>query len=326
MANPVHQMVPIPITEFIAGSTVPVDLYVKIGEDKFILIAKQNAKTQKDQLKTYEHKEVHYLWVRKGDYATLVKSNLTIAGVLVNHQGLDAKQKTQVLTNAAGQVFRQLDTIGVSLEAYSQSKQVVEAIICLSENHKDLSELFSALGDVSDVLLRHSMAVCSVSTMIAQRMKWDSRATVEKLALGALLHDIGKKALPPELLLKPKAKMTHDELQTYETHPFKGMQMLIGLGVVPDDVISIVFEHHENAIGMGYPRKLRNIKVHPLARIVALANEFVDLTLANPNCPNPKSPREALVLIDTTMGQPFAKDAFKALAHIINKDFLDKVS
>ena len=61
MANPVQQMVPIPITEFIAGSTNPVDLYVKIGEDKFILIAKQNGKTQKDQLKTYENKDVHYL-------------------------------------------------------------------------------------------------------------------------------------------------------------------------------------------------------------------------------------------------------------------------
>lgn len=321
-----QQMVPIPISEFIAGSTVPVDLFVKIGEDKFILIAKKDAKTQKDQLRMYEHKEVHYMWVRKQDYSTLVKSNLMIAGVLVAHHALDGKQKTHVLSNAAGQVFRQLDDLGLSLEAYSQSKQVVEATISLAENHKDLSELFAALNDVSDSLLRHSMAVSMLSTMIAQTLKWDARATIEKLALGGLLHDIGKKALPAELLNKPKAKMTHEEIQLYETHTYKGMQMLIGLGVVPDDVISVVFEHHENAIGMGFPRKLRNIKIHPLARVVALANEFVDLTIANPNCPTPKSPREALVIIEVTMGQPFAKEVFKALSHIVTKEFLDNAS
>lgn len=319
-------MVPIPITEFIAGAHVPVDLFVKIGEDKFILIAKKDAKTAKDQLKIYEDKDVHYLWVRKAEYSTLVKSNLAIAGVLVSHNALDAKQKTHVLSNAAQQVFRQLESVGLSLEAYSQSKQVVEAVIALAENHKDLSELFSALAEISDSLLKHSMAVCAVSTMIAQTMKWDSRQTVEKLALGALLHDIGKKALAPDLLNKPKAKMTYEELQSYETHPYVGMQMLIGLGMVPDDVISIVYEHHENAIGMGYPRKLRNLKAHPLARIVALANEFVDLTIANTNCPHPKTPREALTTIETVMGQPFAKECFKALTHIVNKEFLDKAS
>lgn len=324
MANTKIQMIPIPISEFISGATVAVDLYVKLSEAKFVQIAKAGQKTQKNQLRTYENKEVHYLWVRKQDYSKLVKSNLVIAGVVVQHQALDARQKTFVLTNVANQVFRQLDNVGISFEAYSQSKQIVEATISLAENHRDLSQLFAGLAEVSDDLLRHSMAVCCVSTLIAHAMKWDSRPTVEKLALGALLHDIGKKALPPDLMNKAKAQMTYEETQIYESHPYKGMQMLISLGVVPDDVISIVYEHHENALGMGYPRKLRNAKMHPLARIVALADEFVNLTIKNPNCGVPKSPREALMIIDVTMGQPYAKDVFRALSSIVNKEYLDR--
>lgn len=323
MSDKSQQMVPVPISEFVSGANVPVDLFVKIGDDKFILVAKKDTKTSREQLETYESKAVHYIWVKKTDYSTLVKSNLTIAGIVVQHHSLDTKQKTHVLTNAAGQVFRQLDEVGISLEAYGQSKQIVEATIHLAEHHKDLSELFTALGETSDHLLKHSMAVCAVSTLIAQTMKWDSRATIEKIALGALLHDIGKKALPPDLLNKPKVKMTAEETVLYESHTFKGMQMLLGLGIVPDDVIAIVYEHHENALGMGYPRKLRNLKMHPLARIVALANEFVDLTIANPNCPHPKKPREALLTIETTMGQPYAKDVFKALTHVVTKSYLD---
>ncbi|MEK6553957.1 MAG: HD domain-containing phosphohydrolase [Bdellovibrionota bacterium] len=323
MTEKAPQMVPVPISEFVSGATVPVDLFVKLGEDKFILVAKKDSKTARDQLETYESKAVFYIWVKKGDYSTLVKSNLTIAGIIVRHESLDTKQKTHVLTNAAGQVFRQLDEMGINMEAYAQAKQIVDATICLAEGHKDLSELFAALSDVSDHLLKHSMAVCAVSTLIAQTMKWDSRATIEKIALGALLHDIGKKALPADLLNKPKAKMTHEETQIYESHTFKGMQMLLGLGIVPDDVIAIVYEHHENALGMGFPRKLRNLKMHPLARIVALANEFVDLVMANPNCAAPKTPREALITIETTMGQPFAKDVFKALTHVVTKAYLE---
>jgi putative nucleotidyltransferase with HDIG domain len=323
MTDKAPNMVPVPISEFVSGATVPVDLFVKIGDDKFILVAKKDSKTSREQLETYETKAVFYIWVKKHEYATLVKANLTIAGIIVRHESLDTKQKTHVLTNAAGQVFRQLDEMGISMEAYTQAKQIVDATICLAESHKDLAELFAALAEVSDHLLKHSMAVCAVSTLIAQTMKWDSRATIEKVALGALLHDIGKKALPSELLTKPKAKMTHEETLQYESHTFKGMQMLLGLGVVPDDVIAIVYEHHENALGMGFPRKLRNLKMHPLARIVALANEFVDLTMGNPNLMNPKSPREALLTIETTMGQPFAKEVFKALTHVVTKTYLD---
>lgn len=326
MADPKQQMIPIPISEFISGTTVPVDLFVLIGDEKFVQIAKAGTKTQIDQLKTYENKEVHYLWVKKHDYSKLVKTNLTIAGVVVQHQALDAKQKTHVLSNAANQVFRQLNEMGISFEAYSQSKQVVEATICLAENHPDLAQLFVALNEISDDLLRHSMAVCCVSTLIAHAMNWDSRSTIEKLALGALLHDLGKKALPPDLLNKPKSQMTFEETQIYESHPYKGMQMLVGLNMVPDDVISIVYEHHENALGLGYPRKLRNAKTHPLARVVALADEFVGLTVTNVNCPVPKTPREALMVIDVTMGQPYDKLCFKALTAIINKEKLEKAS
>ncbi len=157
--------------------------------------------------------------------------------------------------------------------------------------------------------------------MIAQVLKWENKQTMEKLALGALLHDIGLKSLPTDLVNKPRAKMSFEEVQLYETHPFKGMQMLLGLGIVPDDVIAVVYEHHENAIGQGYPRKLRNLKIHPLAKIISLASDFCDLTLPGPNNSAVRSPREAIMTIEITMGQPHNREAFRALQLIVNKEF-----
>ncbi len=326
MSNKKKDMIPVPISDFITGANVPVDLYVKLFEDKFIMVSKAGQKTDQEQLKTYENKTVEYLWVEKNDYAKFISNNLSIAGVIVKQEHLNSSQKSKVLSQAASGVFKELEEIGMGFEAYSHSKQIVEATVALVDVHKDINELFLGLKDCSDEILRHSLAVSFISVLIAQALKWENKQTIEKLALGALLHDIGLKTLPPELVNKPKVKMSYEETQTFETHSYKGMHLLLSLGIVPDDVIAVVYEHHENAIGQGYPRKLRNLKSHPLAKVVALADEFANLTLENVNCKLPKTPREALMTIEYTMGQPFNKEAFRALQMVINKEFARKAS
>ena len=118
--------------------------------------------------------------------------------------------------------------------------------------------------------------------------------------------------------------MTNEELQLYETHAYKGAQLLAGLGVVPDDIVAMVYEHHENALGQGYPQRIRDLKTHPLAKIVALANQFVELTVEGPDCVKPRTAREAVNFIEQVMGLPFNKEAFRALKRIIDKEPMKK--
>lgn len=314
-------MIPVPIHDFISGATVPVDLYIKLNDNKFVLVSKAGQKTYKDQLLTYENKTVEYLWVEKSEYSSLIVSNLSIASAVIQNEKLLPSQKSHILSQASASVFTELEHVGINFESYSHSKQIVDSTVALATENRDVSDLLLGLKDCSDELLQHSLAVSYVSVLIAHALKWENKQTIEKLALGALLHDIGHKILPPDLIHKPKAKMIYEEVQLFEQHAYKGMQMLVGLGIVPDDVIAIVYEHHENAIGQGYPRKLRNLKMHPLAKVVALADDFCNLVVSNTNCRTPKTPREALMTIEYTMGQPHNKEAFRALHMVINKEF-----
>jgi putative nucleotidyltransferase with HDIG domain len=213
-----------------------------------------------------------------------------------------------------------LDHMGMDIEAYNNARQITEAVVGLVENHKALSALFLSLAKFSDQLVAHSVAVSAISVMIGQNLGFTKRATLEKLSLGGMLHDIGLKALPRELLDKPLASMTAEEIQVYETHSYRGMQMLQSLGIVPDDIVSIIYEHHENSIGQGFPQRLRDVKMHPLARVVSLANGYCNLILPNVNCPVPKNAREALMYIEHTLGIPYNREAFRALKKVVEAE------
>lgn len=311
---------PIPISDFTNGVNIPVDLYIRISDEKFIMVAKGSTHSNVDQFKNYQNKEVGYLWVRKKEYYKIAHQSVSLAGVAVSKKDLDDRQRTTLITHAARSMFRQLEHLGMDLETYSNAKQICEAVISLAETHKSLSDLFISLRSFSDQILAHSVAVSALATMIGGQMGFTKKATLEKLALGGLLHDIGMKALPLEIVNKPMAAMTADEIQIYETHSFKGMQMLLSLGIVPDDIVSIVYEHHENSIGQGFPQRMRDVKMHPLAKVCALADGYANLVLPNVNCPVPKNPREALMYIEHTQGIPYNREAFRALKKMIEGD------
>jgi HD-GYP domain-containing protein (c-di-GMP phosphodiesterase class II) len=312
------EFMPIPISEFVKGITIPVDLYIRLGSEKFVLLGKAGTQSDINQLAKYQNKEVSYLWVYKREYYKIAHQAITMAGIAVSRKDLDDNIKTTIVTNAARSLYRQIDAIGMNVEAFNNAKMVSDAVIGLVETHKSFADLIASLKACSDHLLAHSIMVCSMSVMIGQALKYEKRATLEKLGLGGLLHDLGIKAIPQDILNKTTAGMTPDEVQHYETHPFKGMQMLQTLGVVPDDIISIVYEHHENSIGQGYPQRLRDIKIHPLAKVVGLADGFADLILPSVNNPVPKNTREALMYIEHTQGIPYNKEAFRALRKIID--------
>jgi len=310
-------MIPISIEEFIDGISIPADLYIRIGESKFILIQKKGQKTDRSQLGNYRNKEVQYFWVEKSCYGKISKQNITLAGIAVKKENVDLKKKTAILGAAAKSVFTELEQMGASPEIFNYAMQVTQATMSLVESHNELQLLLENFSRNADTLLAHSLAVSMVSVMIGKAMGWEKRVTIEKLSLGGLLHDIGLKTIPPELLERPLAQMNYDEIQLYQTHPFRGMQLLQSLGVVPDDIVSIVYEHQENRIGQGYPQRIRDSKIHPLARVVGLADQFCYLVIPNVNHPIPKNTREAIMFMEYTMGQPYNREAFKALKTVV---------
>ncbi|NVK19150.1 MAG: HD domain-containing protein [Methylocystaceae bacterium] len=112
---------------------------------------------------------------------------------------------------------------------------------------------------------------------------------VEYLFQFAPLHDVGKVAVPDDILLKP-ARLTHDEYEIMKTHVTRGSDIIdvmsrqFGLGGLHhfDMLRNIVIYHHEALDGTGYPHQLKGDEIPLESRIIAVADVFDALTSARP--------------------------------------------
>jgi putative nucleotidyltransferase with HDIG domain len=121
----------------------------------------------------------------------------------------------------------------------------------------------------------HSQRVVGFSLRLARQLLLD-RAQMESLALGALLHDIGKIRVPDAILHKP-GKLTEAEWLRMRNHPLYGQQILSGIEFL-EDASRVVVQHHEKWDGSGYPWGLAGRGIDRNARIFALADAFDAMT------------------------------------------------
>ena len=136
-----------------------------------------------------------------------------------------------------------------------------------------------ALGDALDLKDRetegHSRRVTLFTIAIAQALGLP-REQITVIARGAFLHDIGKMAIPDEILKKP-GKLEPEEMDIMKEHAYHGYQIVKKIPFLVD-VAEIVYSHQEWFNGEGYPRRLRGNEIPIGARIFSVADTFDAIT------------------------------------------------
>lgn len=142
---------------------------------------------------------------------------------------------------------------------------------CTRRLARELDESDPALAD-------HGAAVAAVAVAVGRRMLFGPDR-LETLCRAALLHDLGKRLVPRELLLKPCA-LSAAERRVVEGHAGVGSLLLVQEGLLPE--ASIVRHHHERWDGAGYPDRLRGNEIPMESRIVLVADTFDAMTSDRP--------------------------------------------
>ncbi|MDB4895487.1 MAG: hypothetical protein JWN15_1749 [Firmicutes bacterium] len=124
--------------------------------------------------------------------------------------------------------------------------------------------------------LGHSVNVCILSVLLGTALDYNV-GELRDLGLGALMHDIGKVAIPPEILRKPGV-LTPEEFALMKTHTTLGAQILRDQGFVSYTAASVALQHHERWEGGGYPLGLSGDQIFKFSRICAIADCYDALT------------------------------------------------
>ena len=132
------------------------------------------------------------------------------------------------------------------------------------------SEGMSQLLGLRDVESdEHSQRVVSMAKEIAKVLYQDGNI-IPRIVMGALLHDVGKIAIPDAILLKP-SRLTTEEFEIMKTHAALGRQILETLGMSLE-ILQIAGGHHERWDGGGYPQGLSGIDIPLPARLFAVVD------------------------------------------------------
>ena len=126
----------------------------------------------------------------------------------------------------------------------------------------------------------HSALVSKYSAALARAINLPDNE-VERIKLGALLHDVGKIGIP-ETVLKKEGPLSDDEWKIMKQHPTIGAEKVLMPNASLRDLIPIVKYHHERIDGKGYPEGLSNGDIPLAAKIVAIADTYHALTSDRP--------------------------------------------
>jgi putative nucleotidyltransferase with HDIG domain len=162
----------------------------------------------------------------------------------------------------------------------------------------------------------HSIRVARLSTSLGRHLGLSGQR-LRTLRVGALLHDLGKVAVPAEILTK-RGLLTRDERNVIERHPVEGTGILGSLRGY-EEVRDIVRCHHERLDGKGYPSGISGRRIPFLARIVAVADTF-DAITSSRSYRADADPETALAAIRAGSGTQFDARVVGALEEMMAAD------
>jgi putative nucleotidyltransferase with HDIG domain len=184
-----------------------------------------------------------------------------------------------------------------------------------------MQDFSSTLAGADARLVRHSWTVAGLARRVAHRRGWDAE-DLSDLVAAALLHDVGKVAIPEAVLDKP-GPLYQDEWALVRRHPEVGAR-IVGAGRGLTGIAGAVMHHHERWDGSGYPDGLAGHEIPAISRLIAVCDAYCAMREERPYA-TALDAYTALEELWAGVGTQFDVDAVAGLALVLRERDFDEV-
>lgn len=190
--------------------------------------------------------------------------------------GAAAEDSLQLLEIYAHQAASSLSNAFLHSLVNTKNEELHETYAQLKERYMETIEVLRLAVDAKDEYTRgHSDRVSALSVRIGRALEFDE-ASLERLRVAGLFHDVGKIGTADDILLK-NSSLTDEEYDEIKRHPVKGAMILSAVSMF-ESIVPAVRHHHERYDGTGYPDGIAGEAIELDARILAVADALDAMT------------------------------------------------
>lgn len=282
-----QKFVPISLNILTKLAFSPVDLYLKVSDEKFLKVLRTNEKFTEEDFEKYKEKGLDSLLIEQCDgevFLRVLEEN--ILSLLDSKEELTEKE----IRNIHSVIANVTASFGFSSAVVEMTKKSIDHSLKVIKKDKQLTSLFDDLIDSGNYLSSHAVVCAHIVNAIASKMEvlGDKKdEAIKKLSLACFLQDLKLTHLGIQEyedishFYDPEAVINKEKKNDFTQHPYRAVEDIQKTKGFSPDIYKIINEHEERPDGSGFPKGLVAKQFSPLSAIFILTNMICHIIFRN---------------------------------------------
>ncbi len=276
-----RRLVAISPATLLSESIVGIDIYASSSDNSEpILFCAKEKPLMQYRLNKLADEKVFQLYVSAEGYDAYQSYLREHWHQIADNPKFSVKTRTSVLNEVVRDVLNTAFRSGCAETMVQATKALSDGIVkILGDNRIVLTGLVDVLHH-DFATFTHSANVATYAVLLAKGLGYSAEEQ-NQIAVGALLHDIGKLSIDERILRKP-GRLDEFEFKKIQMHPLVGFRQLAHREDLSYAQLMMVYQHHEKLDGTGYPVGIVSEEIHPWAKLCAVVDIFEAITSIRP--------------------------------------------
>ena len=284
------------------------DLYLRNGSNgnyKYVLFSRGNEQLSPKRREELLNNNSQKLYISSEDTDKYIKYREKNLSDIINDENKSTREKSGALYQVAENIVQDLLCDPKSGENMIRSSEWVNNTVThIIKDEDAFSGLFEVAANNYSTYT-HSVNTSVIGLLFGKYLSL-TQHELDCLGIGLLLHDIGKLAIPPNVINRD-GKITGTEFETIKKHPKAGFDLLVHRNYIEGSSLKVVIQHHENRDGTGYPYGIGGKDIHMFGSIARIIDVY-DAMTTNRSYSKAKRPFAVLAEMRDNMANCFNEE------------------